>query len=176
MLTPKGSSFLFVNKKLQHLFDPLIISWGYNSAAPSHSQFLDYHQLQGTRDYSAFLTIPAAIDFMQENNWPEVRKECRHITQQNAARFCDLLNAEPLSPVTDDFVQQLYSTQIKTDQPEKLHNLLYEKYNIQIPVMPQDDKVFIRYSIQGFNSNDDLDILYDALKEIKDNKIDGLIG
>ena len=38
MLTPKGSSFLYVNEKFQHLFDPLIISWGYDSVSPSHSQ------------------------------------------------------------------------------------------------------------------------------------------
>ncbi|MFX5563067.1 aminotransferase class V-fold PLP-dependent enzyme, partial [Acinetobacter baumannii] len=54
MMTPKGSSFLYVRKELQDKFDPLVVSWGYNSAFPSHSQFLDYHQTQGTRDYSAF--------------------------------------------------------------------------------------------------------------------------
>ena len=36
MLTPKGSSFLYVTKELQSMLDPLVISWGYNSAKPSH--------------------------------------------------------------------------------------------------------------------------------------------
>jgi isopenicillin-N epimerase len=166
MLTPKGSSFLYVNNALQHLFDPLLISWGYQSDNPSHSQFLDYHQLQGTRDYSAFLTIPAAINFMQENNWEMVKKECRTITQNNAERFCTLLNAEPLCPVTDDFIAQLYSINLKINAPQKLHDLLYEKYKIQVPVMPHGDTFYLRYSIQTFNNNEDLDKLYDALKEI----------
>lgn len=166
MLTPKGSSFLYVSNKLQHLFDPLVISWGYESANPSHSQFLDYHQTQGTRDFSAFLTIPAAIQFMQENNWDAVKKECRRITQNNAERFCKLVNATPLCPVTDDFIAQMYSITIKTSAPEKLHDLLFEKYKIQIPVMAHEDKVYLRYSINAFNSNEDLDKLYDAVKEI----------
>ena len=41
MMTPKGSSFLYVRKGLQHLIDPLVISWGYNALFPSGSQFLD---------------------------------------------------------------------------------------------------------------------------------------
>jgi len=168
MLTPKGSSFLYVDARLQHLFDPLLISWGYESLHPSHSQFLDYHQLQGTRDYAAFLTIPAAIRFMHDHNWRAVSIACKETTQANAARFCRLLHATPLCPVTDDFIAQLYSVPILTDNPEKLHDLLYEKYKIQVPVMPQGDKVYLRYSIQAFNSNEDLDRLYAALEELID--------
>jgi isopenicillin-N epimerase len=166
MLTPKGSSFLYVRNKLQHLFDPLLISWGYESDHPSDSQFLDYHQLQGTRDYSAFLTIPTAISFLEENNWDMVSKDCRMITQNNAARFCKLLQATPLSPVNDDFIQQLYSIPLKIEAPEKLHDLLYEKYKIQVPVMLHEGQFYLRYSIQAFNSNEDLDKLYVALEEI----------
>ena len=77
MMAPKGSSFLYVKKELQDLFDPLVISWGYESDAPSHSKFIDYHEMQGTRDLSAFCTIPATIEFMRNNNWNEVSKKCR---------------------------------------------------------------------------------------------------
>ena len=95
MLTPKGSSFLFVKKEYQHLFDPLVVSWGYNTALSSGSQFLDYHQMQGTRDFSAFLCIPEAIHFMQQNDWENVSLKYRQLTQQNAMELCSLLNAKP---------------------------------------------------------------------------------
>jgi isopenicillin-N epimerase len=166
MLTPKGSSFFYVTRELQPMCDPLLISWGYKSAAPSHSQFLDYHQTQGTRDFSAFLTIPAAIDFMQENNWPAVAENCRRITLSNADRFCKLLNAEPLCYNKEDFIFQLCGTVIKTKQPEQLHQLLFDKYKIEIPVMVLEDTVLLRYSIQGFNSQEDLDVLYNALEDV----------
>ena len=166
MMTPTGSSFLYVKIEYQHLFDPLIVSWGYDSAFPSNSMFLDYHQMQGTRDFSAFLTIPTAIEFMQQNNWQYVAKECRDLVKANALRFCKLLNAEPITPINDDFLVQLYSIEIKSKEPEKLHQLLFEKYNIQIPVMRQGDKVFIRYSIQAFNTQEDLDKLASALEDI----------
>lgn len=166
MLTPKGSSFLYTKRELQHLLDPLVVSWGYKSAFPSHSQFLDYHQMQGTRDFSAFLTIPAAIEFMQNNDWESVGATCRELVKHNASTFCSILNAQPLCPINDDFLVQLYSIPIKSAEPEKLKDLLYQKYKIEIPVMSHDNKVFLRYSIQAFNTQQDLDTLAAALKDI----------
>lgn len=166
MMTPKGSSFLYVKKGMQDLFDPLIISWGYDSTFPSHSKFLDYHQMQGTRDFSAFLTIPTAINFMQQNNWNVVAASCRELTKINAQRFCDLLKVQPLTTINNDFLVQLYSTSINTKEPEKLQRLLFEKYSIEIPVIKHENKVYLRYSIQAFNSQKDLDILENALKQI----------
>jgi len=166
MMTPKGSSFLYVKNEHQHLFDPLIVSWGYQSTAPSQSQFLDYHQMQGTRDFSAFLCIPNAIEFMQQNNWSAVSKTCKEMVQQNAPRFCNLLKATPTAPITDDFICQLYSTPVKTKQPLELHRHFFNQYKIEVPVMPHGDNVFLRYSIQAFNTQNDLDKLYNAVEDI----------
>ena len=167
MCTPKGCSFLYVKKEFQHLFDPLIVSWGYESMSPSHSQFIDYHQMQGTRDFSAFLTVPKAIEFLKENNWQQVAADCRKLAHANYIRFCNLLGSEPVCPVTDEFLGQMCSIPVKTKQAERLQRLLFEKYKIEIPVMKQDELVFIRYSIQVFNMQQDLDDLYEALTEIR---------
>jgi isopenicillin-N epimerase len=166
MLTPKGCSFLYVNRELQDLFDPLLISWGYESASPSDSSFLDYHQLQGTRDFSAFLTVPKAIQFLKENDWPAVAAAARALVQKNALRFCTLLGAEPLSPISDEFLGQMFSIPIDTADPEKLKQRLFETYKIEVPVTRQDSRLMVRYSINAFNSQEDLDKLYAALEEI----------
>jgi isopenicillin-N epimerase len=171
MMTAKGSSFLYVKKELQYFFDPLVVSWGYNAIYPSHSQFLDYHQMQGTRDFSAFLTIPAAIQFMQENNWEATRAACNDIVVQNAKRFCDLLNTNPISPITKDFIGQMFSIPINSKDPLALKALLFNKYKIEVPVMPHNDLLFIRYSIQAFNTQEDLDVLYDAMEDIMVNEL-----
>ena len=166
MCTPKGSSFLYVKREYQSMFDPLVVSWGYESAHPSHSQFLDYHQMQGTRDFSAFCTIPKAIQFLTENNWPERAAECRKLAHSNYQRFCDLVGSKPLCPISEEFLGQICSIPIKTPDPVKLKQLLYDKYKIEIPVMPQDANVYIRYSVQVFNNQADLDRLYEVLTEI----------
>lgn len=168
MITPKGCSFLYVKPEFQKLFDPLVVSWGYQAAMPSHSQFLDYHQMQGTRDFSAFLTVPHAIAFMKEHNWAQVAADCRKLAHSNYQRFCALLGSAPLAPITDEFLGQMCSIPINTPQPEKLQRLLFDEYKIEIPVMRHEARTFIRYSINAFNSQADLDKLYDALTEIMD--------
>ncbi|HWY37347.1 MAG TPA: aminotransferase class V-fold PLP-dependent enzyme [Bacteroidia bacterium] len=170
MMTPKGCSFLYVKKEFQELFDPLVVSWGYESTYPSHSLFLDYHQMQGTRDFSAFLTVPKAIEFMKKNNWVKISADCKELARKNYARFCDLLGSKPLCPITNEFLGQMCSIQLKTSQPEKLQRVLFERYKIEIPVMKHENYIFIRYSVQGYNTQHDLDVLYHALEEIVKEK------
>lgn len=171
MMTPKGSSFLYVRKEMQDLFDPLLVSWGYDAMVPSHSRFLDYHEMQGTRDLSAFLAVPEAINFMQKHNWTQVRQDCRKLLKKNSGRFCDLLQTKPLAPLNDDFIAQMLSLEIKTENAQALHDILFQQYKIQVPIMQLENKKFLRYSIQVFNTQQDLDRLYEALKELIDKRL-----
>jgi len=167
MLTPKGSSFLYVKKEFQSWMNPLVVSWGYNPVTPSESHFLDYHQFNGTRDFSAYLTIPTAIAFMKEYDWWSVAADCRKLAQGNYQRFCDLMGTEPLAPIGDEFFGQLCSIPIHTTDPVKLKQTLFEKHQIEIPVMPHGDHVYLRYSINAFNTQNDLDKLYEVMKMYK---------
>lgn len=171
MMAPKGSSFLYVSKEHQHWVDPAIISWGYESDHPSESQFLDYHQTNGTRDFSAFLTVPKSIEFMEQHNWPNVTNECQKLVRENAARFCELVGSEPLAPLNEEFIGQLFSIPINTEDPMVLHDLLYEKYKIEIPVPVDNGQTYLRYSIQAFNDRKDLDRLFEVMQELIDKNI-----
>jgi len=166
MLAPKGSSFLYVKKEFQNDIDPLIVSWGYESLFPTESQFLDYHETQGTRDISAFLCTPTVIDFLETNNWKQVAASCKQIVLANYQRFCDLVGTQPICPISSEFLGQMASIPVRTKKPMELKELLYNKYKIQIPVMPLNDDVYIRYSINAYNSQDDLDVLYKAIEDI----------
>ncbi|MGH2667285.1 aminotransferase class V-fold PLP-dependent enzyme [Flavobacterium sp.] len=166
MLAPKGSSFLYVKKEFQNDLDPLVVSWGYESEAPGESQFLDYHEYQGTRDVSEFMCTPKVIDFLKEHNWKERSNGCKQIILDNYQRFCDLLNTKPICPITTEFLGQMASIPVKTEKPSELKEILYTKYKIQIPVMPLNGDIYLRYSINVYNSQEDLDVLYQALQEI----------
>jgi isopenicillin-N epimerase len=166
MLAPKGSSFLYVKKEFQDDIDPLVVSWGYESLAPSESRFLDYHEYQGTNDHSAFLCTPTVINFLKENDWKAKSEACKQIVFDNYQRFCDLLQTQPIAPITAEFLGQMASIPVKTSKPAELKDLLYDQYKIQIPVMPLNDKVYLRYSINAYNTQEDLEVLYRALEDI----------
>ena len=167
MMAPKGCSFLYAHKSVQYICEPLVVSWGYKAAKPSHSPFLDYHQMIGTRDFSAFLAVPMCIIFMHENNWTAVAKKCHEMVLANAQLFYDLLGTKPISPLTSEWIGQMISIPIKTTEPEILQRKLYTDYKIEIPIMRQGDDVYMRYSINAFNTMENLEALYKALSEIK---------
>jgi isopenicillin-N epimerase len=167
MMTPKGSSFLYARKELKDKLDPLIISWGYESAAPSGNLYFDYHQFNGTRDFSAYLTIPKAIEFRGKYNWDEVTENCRASLKKMAPELCLTLGTELLAPLTDEFFGQICSVPIKTQRPEVLQRTLFEKYKIEIPVMRHRDQCYIRFSFQAFNREEEIAYLIDSLNEIK---------
>jgi isopenicillin-N epimerase len=121
----------------------------------------------GTRDFSAFLTIPACIEFMQQYNWREVRKACHQMVLQYAPAFYDCLGTSAISPLNASWIGQMISLPIRTQQPEVLQKTLFNQYKIEVPLMRQGDDVYLRYSIQAFNTADDLEILLDTLRLLK---------
>ena len=167
MMAPKGCSFLYAAKSVQHICDPMIVSWGYKAAKPSHSPFLDYHQMIGTRDFSAFLTVGACIDFMAQHNWKGISAKCHQMVLDNAPRFFDLLKSTPISPLNNEWIGQMISIPIQTPDPEKLQRSLFLDYKIEVPIMRQGNDVYLRYSINAFNTKENLDALYNAIVDIQ---------
>lgn len=166
MMTPKGCSFLYAKPELQKMLDPLIISWGYESTSPSDSQFFDYHQFNGTRDFSAYLTVPKAIKFMEKHNWKTVAEDCKEKLLSVAPTLFEVLKTNPLAPLNKEFYGQICSAEITTPSPEKLKELLFNKYHIEIPIMKHGDKCFIRFSFQAFNTTNEIAYLVQCIREI----------
>ncbi len=164
MCTPKGVSFLYVKKEHQEKVHPLIISWGWESDLPGKSKFLDWHQWQGTRDMTAFLTVPTAIQFLNQYNFSEISKKCRKMVIDFRKEFINLLDIN--YPCPDSFIAQMASIPIGVLDPVLIKDILINKYKIQVPVFNWEGQTLLRYSIQGYNSKYDLEKLLNATKEI----------
>ena len=163
MCSPKGTAFLYVKKEFQEIMEPLVVSWGYESDTPSHSQFLDYMQWQGTNDISSYLTIPDTIKFLDENNWQQVSKECKKINRWARKEINQLLKKKPIS--SDDFIGQMSSIPMDSNDIIQDQIEFYVKYKIQIPFIKWNDKEFFRISIQVYNSKEDVFKLLEALDD-----------
>ncbi len=101
LLNVKGSAFLYVYREVQRLIEPLIVSWGYHPTPEiaTGSRFIDLLQWTGTKDPAAALTIPNAIQFMEDHDWDAVRCECHELLRQAIERICDLTQLPPLYPL-----------------------------------------------------------------------------
>ena len=164
MCAPKGVSFLYAKKVIQNHIDPLVISWGYESEIPSHSKYLDYHQWQGTQDPSSYLTIPDVINFLNQNNWSKVSKDCYKINIEAREMVNNSLNQIPISE--DDFIGQMSSIKVRCKDPLKLQEIFYTDYQIVVPIVKWENNTLLRFSIQAYNSIEDIEKLVFAIKKI----------
>jgi len=156
LCAPKGAGFLYVRRELQRDIQALMVSWGYEGDDPS---FVSRHEKQGTRDPSAYLSVPAAIEWQREHDWDAVRDRCHQL----ARRARNELGLEPLTPDSEEFFGQMVTLRLPNDAPPDLKERLYDDYRIEIPVSERGDDRFIRASFQGYNDDADLERLRDAL-------------
>jgi isopenicillin-N epimerase len=156
LCAPKGAGFLYVRRELQHGVHPLVISWGYDGDSPT---FVSRHEKQGTRDPSAYLTVPAAIVWQHEHDWDSVRERCHEL----ARRARNELGLEPLTPDSEEFFRQMVTLRLPPGTPPNLQERLYDDYRIEVPVFEHGEEQFIRPSFQGYNDAGDLERLRDAL-------------
>ena len=166
MLAPKGAAFLYVRREIQNLINPLIVSWGTNPTPDiaTGSRFIDILQWTGTKDPTAALTVPTAIQFMKDHDWEHVRYQCHSLLRQAIERICDLTKLSPLYPLDSDFYSQMGIAPLPKSDLSILKSRLYDEYQVEVPLIQWQDKQFIRISIQGYNTPDDVDSLVDALK------------
>jgi isopenicillin-N epimerase len=169
MMAPKGSGFLFVRTELQDLIDPLVVSWGWGTdyEHSSGSRFLDYLQWWGTHDPSAFLTVPAAIDFQNQYHWPEIRKDCHQLAIATRKKIDSITRLDPVCPDSTSWINQMFVNRLPTCiESNLLKKKLLEDFKIEIPLITWNDQKFIRTSIQGYNTERDTASLLYALESI----------
>jgi isopenicillin-N epimerase len=162
---PKGSAFLYARPEVQSWLMPLVVSWGYGSEWPVESQFISYHEWQGTRDIAAFLGVPAAIRYQAEHDWTTVRAECHTLLSETRRRLHALTGAEPVCPDSTEWYSQMAVVSLPPVDANALGRALYEQGHIIIPVTERAGRTFIRISCQAYNTQEDMDALVKVMEE-----------
>lgn len=170
LCAPKGSAFLWVRPEMQPTVEPLVVSWGWEPVEPGPSPFVDRLEWQGTRDLSAYLATPAAIEFQRTHEWETVRGRCRSLADHAQQRFHSLFGQEPLSPVDtgDERSPRWFGQMVAIRLPSEvdvgaLKRRLYDEWHIEVPVYRWNGVPILRISIQAYTTEGHLDRLEDAL-------------
>ncbi len=173
LMAPKGSAFLYASPQMQEHIDPLVISHGWTKDSKSsgakggfgNSPYIDGLEMQGTRDPSAWLSVPAAIDFRNNNNWDDVMRHCQSLTQETAQRLQKLTGLPPLGSV-EFCAPQMISMPIPDCDPLQFQRQLMDQYKIEIPVFSWQERTIVRLSVQGYNTKAHMDHLVSAIKNL----------
>lgn len=169
LCAPKGTAFLHARSAQQDRLDAPVTSWGYASGVDAHAGFDAYlgrspferHlQWQGTRDISAWLAVPDAIEFQRRHDWTKVRQRCHELAAEALRTLTQRFKLEPIAQ--EDNWAQMVAIPVPAQDPETLRSRLYEQSAIEIPVTMHAGQVFVRLSVQGYNTPEDIGRLLDA--------------
>jgi isopenicillin-N epimerase len=166
LAAPVGSGFLYARPERQALLEPLIVSWGWQAKEPGPSPFQDYFHWIGTDDPSAYLSVPAAIQFQREHDWPAVRAACHALAAQARKRISKLTGLPHICPDTPDWWGQMCTMQLPMRQDESAKDLqtrLWEGFQVEVPILDFQGQRYIRVSIQAYNAPQDVDRLLEGL-------------
>ncbi len=173
MMAPKGAGFLHVRPEWQAMLNPLVISHGWTADAREagtkgvfgNSPFIDGLEMQGTRDPSAWLTVPAALEFTRQHGWDRVAQQCRALVQTTAARVAALTGL-PGFCAPEFCAPQMAAMPVPTCDPLELQRRLLAGYGIEIPCFTWQDHTIVRVSAQGYNTGAQMDLLVKALTDL----------
>ena len=167
LCAPKGAAFLHARPERQSLLKPLVVSWGEELSFPSSSDFINHHEYRGTREISAPLSVPDAIAFQQEQDWPRVRARCHEMLGLARPILADLLGAIPITPDSSEWYGQMCALLLpESIDGARLKTLLYDEYRVEIPVFAWNGRETLRVSMQGYNGWSDLERLFEAIEAL----------
>ena len=164
LYTPKGAAFLWVDKKHQSKIHPTVISHYLGSG----------YQIEfgwtGTLDATAFLSVPAGIEFHRKFFASEGREYTRKILLDARREISDALGVSLAAP--EEMLANLCTFPLPGDPDAtdervlNLHDRLFDEYKIEVPAMNANGKLYLRISSQVYNDPSDFHALKEALVQL----------
>jgi isopenicillin-N epimerase len=179
---PFGSGFLYVAPRRQPHVRPPELSWGRIQPTPIES-WSDEFVWTGTRDPSAFLTIPTAIEFLEQIGLDAFRARTHWLAQYARRRLVELTGLEPIVPDDPAWYGAMAhvplpprrtsaaadaATRAKIGHPVSnlLQHALWREWGIEVPIVEFRDRRYIRVSCHLYNDTKQIDRLVDGLSPL----------
>ena len=121
---------------------------------------------QGTRDPAAYLSVPAAIQFQAEHDWPRVRAECHELLREARRRIEELTGLPPICPDSPEWYAQMAAFPLPACDAATLQRRLYDEYRVEVPIIEWGGRQLVRVSVQGYNTAEDVEALVRALGDL----------
>jgi isopenicillin-N epimerase len=161
LFAPKGSGFLWARKEVQADLHPTVISHGFEQG------FANEFDWTGTRDPTAWLSLPAALAFYRSMGDGALRARNHDLAVAAAALLAQRWGTETGAP--EDMLGAMAAIRLPgqraatTEAAHALNNALWERHRIEVPVMAIGPHLWLRISAQIYNELTDYERLAAAL-------------
>tara|TARA_Y100001970_G_scaffold222635_1_gene273881 strand:- start:1774 stop:2967 length:1194 start_codon:yes stop_codon:yes gene_type:complete len=176
LCTPKGAAFLHLREDKRNQIRPLSISHGASVDGNVDEKIRLEFDWTGTQDITPWLCIPKSIEFISslvEGEWSQIMKHNTDLAINARNVLLDVFDTPKLCP--DSMIVGLSAVVLPEAnipitsvlEPDPLHTLLYEKYNIQVPVFgwPHHNRRYLRTASYLYNSLEEYEYLAEVLKK-----------
>lgn len=160
---PKGSGFLWVAPERRGDVHPPVISLFQGEG------FEKEFEWQGTRDITAWLSVPEAIDFFAEFGWERVRRHNHERAVEVQRMLCDAWGVEPITPRDGSLLGSMAAVPTpegvrrRFESRPALLRTLYDDFGIEIPPTEVGDRWLLRASCQVYNEPSEYERLAHAV-------------
>lgn len=156
MMAPKGSGFLWARRDRQEGLHPTVISHPYGEGFPAE---FDY---TGTRDSTAWLSVPAAIDFCASLGGEALMRRNAALAREGAAVMAARLGTRIGAPAA--MCGAMASIRLPYDGPPTREASLELRARLidrrtDAPVHPTAEGLWLRISAQAYNELSDYEEL-----------------
>jgi len=158
LCAPKVAGFLYTRPGVDVRIDPLVVSWGWD--APDLAERVHW---PGTQEISAFLSIPVAIAYQAERDWPTVQARCATDAAYLHERLLALPGVVPVSRGAEPLFRQMVSVLLPPGTDPDVQLTLFADHSIEVPVNDWHGDRLLRASVAAYNDRADLDRLVAAL-------------
>jgi isopenicillin-N epimerase len=172
---PFGSGFLFVRRKWQSKLKPHLTSWG-RSLGGCPARWQDDLNWLGTRDPAPFLSVPAAIDFLERIGLETFRRQTHELAKSARERLEPILGQTATIPDSPNWYGSMIAIPLpesseKKSRPNAIHPLqqaLWDQHQIEVLVTECHGQRYLRVSCHLYNSTTEIDRLCDAVRQLLD--------
>lgn len=159
---PLGSGFLYVAPRRQSTIRVPYLSWG--RLLPGRPEtWSDELLWSGTRDPSAYLSIPAAIEFLAGVGFDLFRARTHALARHARATLAEMFGTVPGTPDSELWYGSMAHVPLPHVDASELQGRLWREYGIEVPIVEWRRQGFIRVSCHLYNDISDLEKLFRAL-------------
>ncbi len=154
--SPKGSAFLWARDPEAVRLRPLSVSHYYHDPFPLCFDYV------GTRDVTAFLTVPSALDFIERFGAADIRTYFRDLSHAGGAIMAEI-GAAPIAADAMFAAMRAYHLpqrrEARPDDAQFLINAYWDQHRIQIAASAYQGRLLLRLSAQVYADRTDFEQL-----------------
>lgn len=159
---PLGSGFLYVDKRHQAKIRAPLLSWG-RIFPEDRAAWSDEFVWSGTRDSSAYLAVPAAIEFFAPLGPAAFQRQTHDLARYARQQLQQLTGLEPIVADAAAWYGSMAHVPLPPGDRRGLQDALWHEHGIEVPIIDWNGRRFIRVSCHLYNDREQIDTLVKAL-------------